>query len=51
MRDAMLKFDESKLIQSRKAGEIDEFDLYGWGSFAGYYTPKMHKKKAARNSL
>jgi hypothetical protein len=35
LREAMLRFDESKLVQSRKAGEIDAED-YGYGWRWGY---------------
>jgi hypothetical protein len=37
LRDAMLKFDETKLVKSRNAGEIDLDDYgYGWGKSYNY---------------
>jgi len=46
LRDAMLRFDETKLIKSRKAGEIDrdDYDGLAWG-----WSRNSYKKTSKRS--
>lgn len=49
MREAMLRFDESKLVASRVAGEVDLEDSWGWrfGSGFGYESSRSSAKASA----
>jgi len=42
LRDAMLSFDETKLVKARVAGELDA-DTWAWGSYQGKGNKAMRK--------